>query len=1740
MKKTCLLVLFVICSLQITAQGFYSIAHSVDSLYPNDSTEDGPKAKVRRIFKRWDGQINAQGSFSTAAQNFKNFGTNLLNHRSQNSNCSNDFVPTWKEIGPTMEVNNSSNLAGAGLIHRLTFHPNYDGVNNKIIFALSGFGGIWKTTDDGENWARLNTDRDIPFSSIGNLVIDPSNPERMYVTTGTPNGGFDVGSYLTNQRDFPLFTSGIYGTDDGGNTWMKINTGISSNLIDFGGSIYNLKMDPTNNNNLIFTSTDGVYICKNAATALSSISWTKDLSFTFTDTQLQGLTFAYNGTSPEWFISGINIYYCANPFSTSPNPWTLTTGTSKNLNLSNGNYQGSTTKKIVQINIVNSPFHANNVVYALIYIRERNPAYHPTTNPYASPYFYEVAIHNLALPNILTTQWQNVLYNSASSFAGGLHKDKIPFLVSPIANSYYFGSTHFGSSLNGIFRETYSGNHHADIQGLYIHPSTPTKLWMCNDGGISVAQVQTTHNLTIFTYKNKGIQAQLLWQFDDSELDREYRLAALQDNGIQYTGGPLANNVWKTNTVSGGDGYVATILNKNATDAIVRPSYNTEYYYFNYTNGSAPLTSIITAGNGTDYFEDPQFPGEKVLIGHYQMMKYSSGSWAGIGGNLNGFSFTFNYSGQTFNGICQNEAFKTTHQKYIVGQPLNVYAITKRLNHFYNPNVSNPSACDLTPDYTTPSIILKSTNGYGHNNTGNEFTPSAAYNITNALYRDAKAANAISASDFPILSGITCKPDDGNKVWVSSSGLNPDFKIWKSTDGGVNWANADIFNTFDNIPVFDVLAIEGSLEIVFAATLDGVYYTDNTMAGHWCRYGESPSVQTFAVKYNPCKNKLIVTTYGRGAFEVDLPFQTVPTTSITTNTTWTTPQNFPNTSVTVKAGAILTIQNTTVKFGPNSRLYVEAGAKLVVDNATLTAASECDGYLWKGIELQGDQNQKQILSGSFYPYHGWCVMTNSATVKNAEAGIKSYATINGDGWSIDWAKMGGGIVQCTNAKFINCREGAKFIPYTNKNALNQIVNDKSFFTTTQFLTDATTAIPNFIPEAHLTMWGTRGIGLTSNTFKNNTPASYTTSKRGNGIVTWDATFTTTTPCLLFGRTDCNSYGVPNLFENLYYGVDAGASVATAIANINVSKFTNNHRGIILRGTTQSSVFRNLINIGDGYLESSGAGTGMVYNYPYGLYLDVCDAYNVKENTFNDNTNNATDTDYGIIVSNTGVNANMLKQNTFSNVAYGIQAQEENYDLQLKCNKFTTATINAADVNVMGLQMQGSIAQQQGLCSQNVTDLPGNEFSHTCSSAKDLNSNGNVLNQVTYNTRTTPNVELPQSGCYNTTDYFVNLCNVTGIVCAAPTGGHLRLAQSNASQDLQNMSNLITAKQQLLLDADAHQLYVDMTNNTNESTVKQNLIQVGPYLSDNLLMAFINHTPSYSDATLKDVLVANSPLSSTVLAAFNQLTITNVTKNQILTAQTGMSQRTYLQNEIKYYTTARVLLYNDIINDVLNDSTNTAVYDTLYTKLDFTISPQSRNLFISALMEQGKFGQAQAQIAMMRQAGESAETCDYLEALLTLKQQGNMAQAYQTNTAISSKINPLLNKWPLGKSVNANVLNRALFGKGYKEQVYIDHTKPQNQRFVEEEKPQAIEKELQVLAFPNPANTDVNFVINGIKENESCLISIYDVNGRLMTEFNVQENKLPKSISLTIFSSGIYFYKAVTGDKIHQNKLVIIK
>ncbi len=102
----------------------------------------------------------------------------------------------WIPRGPT-------NIGGR--ITGIVFHPS----NGNIIYAGAADGGVLKSTDGGVNWTMLTDD--FITLSVGDVTIDPSNPNTVYVGLGEANLAGD--NYDGD---------GIYRTTDGGTTWTNI------------------------------------------------------------------------------------------------------------------------------------------------------------------------------------------------------------------------------------------------------------------------------------------------------------------------------------------------------------------------------------------------------------------------------------------------------------------------------------------------------------------------------------------------------------------------------------------------------------------------------------------------------------------------------------------------------------------------------------------------------------------------------------------------------------------------------------------------------------------------------------------------------------------------------------------------------------------------------------------------------------------------------------------------------------------------------------------------------------------------------------------------------------------------------------------------------------------------------------------------------------------------------------------------------------------------------------------------------------------------------------------------------------------------------------------------------------------------------------------------------------------------------------------------------------------------------
>ena len=108
--------------------------------------------------------------------------------------------------------------------------------DENIIYTGFSGGGVFKTTDGGATWNPIFDDQ--VFLAIGDIVLDPVDPNIVYVGTG------DV-----NINGYTFLGDGLYRSMDGGDTWT--NLGLVDQRI-----ISKVIIDPTNSNN-IFASTMG-------------------------------------------------------------------------------------------------------------------------------------------------------------------------------------------------------------------------------------------------------------------------------------------------------------------------------------------------------------------------------------------------------------------------------------------------------------------------------------------------------------------------------------------------------------------------------------------------------------------------------------------------------------------------------------------------------------------------------------------------------------------------------------------------------------------------------------------------------------------------------------------------------------------------------------------------------------------------------------------------------------------------------------------------------------------------------------------------------------------------------------------------------------------------------------------------------------------------------------------------------------------------------------------------------------------------------------------------------------------------------------------------------------------------------------------------------------------------------------------------------------------------------------------
>ncbi len=110
----------------------------------------------------------------------------------------------------------------SGRVSDLEMHPS----NNRILYAGTAGGGVWKTTNGGATFSSIFDDY---CQSIGAITLDPQNPDQVVW----------VGTGETWTRNSTSVGDGLYRSTDGGTSWKKIG-------FEESDRISSIQINPTN------------------------------------------------------------------------------------------------------------------------------------------------------------------------------------------------------------------------------------------------------------------------------------------------------------------------------------------------------------------------------------------------------------------------------------------------------------------------------------------------------------------------------------------------------------------------------------------------------------------------------------------------------------------------------------------------------------------------------------------------------------------------------------------------------------------------------------------------------------------------------------------------------------------------------------------------------------------------------------------------------------------------------------------------------------------------------------------------------------------------------------------------------------------------------------------------------------------------------------------------------------------------------------------------------------------------------------------------------------------------------------------------------------------------------------------------------------------------------------------------------------------------------------------------------
>ena len=859
---------------------------------------------------------------------------------------------------------------------------------------------------------------------------------------------------------------------------------------------------------------------------------------------------------------------------------------------------------------------------------------------------------------------------------------------------------------------------------------------------------------------------------------------------------------------------------------------------------------------------------------------------------------------------------------------------------------------------------------------------------------------------------------------------------------------------------------------------------------------------------------------------------------ITENATWTNNIS-PLCDIVVCPKVTLTIKSE-VSMRENCKIKVMPEGKLILDGGKLSCADH--NRQWQGVRVLGTGSgawQSEINGKNSQGYIG---LLNNAEIKDALVAI--------DLWDGAHFETTGGIVTAKDAFFYNNSIAVRALYFRNINPINGLeANYNARFKDCQFEINREYPIGGTLFQQHIDLLKVKGVSIQGCNFLiNNCPDGMATEDNA-AICVRDAGCSVDSYCSNLSVYPCPDIDiVPSFFNGFSHGINASnATNSNSTLSVMNSMFINNTIGIRVLGDVNTTILFSDFVIGD----DGNCGSG--------IELASVPSFCIEENTFTKSSNATQGANhFGIVASNTQ-SSNEIYRNTFSNLtcanyAQGINRNNLYEGLTYSCNSNFGNDIDVFIPSTVpfGSQYSG-ISTYQGSASI----AAGNTFSQNGVQWQFYNGEQDI---VTYYYNINSMEETPISNlCFNIRSFSSTTAN--DCLSHYTNGGNSLVLSPADKQQIEqdyydsyyNYAGTISLLDSYIDGGDTQTEINSLRSVTADDVweLRANLLNLSPYLSQDVLVAFVNRNDVFPKSVLFEVLAANpDELGRDSLLTYIERNANLPSYMTSVLSQLANSEGTYrsiLESQLSFYKHNYQRAAKTIIRSIMNDSIIDKAELLVWLSNAEEISADRQ--IIAYYLEEGNDSTAFALANMLPSLYELSgddliEHNGYIQ-LITLsdtlfQQHRTLFELTEGEMAMVDSLS--MNGIGIARSI-AQSLFETITGQSRMECPSFTFRENEGNEKGEENVLIEISEDCVTTALtitPNPANSwvEIDYSLGEIIDKAELTLST--LTGRVILKHVLTGDTGKKILDLRSIPQGIYFITIICGELSKSEKLVIVR